>query len=142
MKRNLIGILSLVVLSGIVAATASAQTTSKANVPFAFKVGSKQLPAGTYKVSALSNQMGAKIQNTESYASAMSVVGATDSENKGCKLIFHHLAGQYFLSEIWIGTGARGMAIPTSREEKDLEKELRIASSQPSAAENVMIALN
>jgi hypothetical protein len=34
------------------------------------------------------------------------------------------------------------MVIPPSREEKDLEKELRIASGQPNSTENVLIALN
>jgi hypothetical protein len=110
-------------------------------VPFSFKMGSKQLPAGTYKVSAMSNNVGAKIQNSDSYESAMSVVTATASTDGTSKLVFHHLAGQYFLAEIWSGASV-GLVIPTSREEKDLEKELRIASGQPNPSENVLIALN
>jgi hypothetical protein len=141
MKRNLIGILSLVVMSGMLNLAANAQVTSKAEVPFAFKMGSKQLRAGTYKVSAMSNSLGAKIQNSQTNESAMSVVLAKSSPNQASKLVFHRLAGQYFLSEIWSG-GSIGMVIPTSREEKDLEKELRIASGQPNPAENVLIALN
>jgi|SRR5277367_4598264 len=141
MKRNLIGILSLVVMSGMMTVAASAQTTSKANVPFSFKMGSKQLPAGTYRVSPMSNNLGAKIQNSDTSESAMSVATATDSTEGASKLVFHHLAGQYFLAEIWNGAGT-GLVIPTSREEKDLEKELRIASGQPNPTENVLIALN
>lgn len=51
MKRNLISILSLVVMSLLLNATgAYAQSYAKANVPFAFNVGAKQLPAGTYEI--------------------------------------------------------------------------------------------
>ena len=51
MKRNLIGILSLVAISLMLNATgAYAQSYAKANVPFDFKLGSAQLPAGTYEL--------------------------------------------------------------------------------------------
>ena len=55
MKRNLITILSLVVMSMIFNVTgAYAQSFAKADVPFAFNVGTAQLPAGTYEVKVLS----------------------------------------------------------------------------------------
>ena len=44
MKRNLIGTLSLVVMAVMMNAAAHAQTVATAKVPFAFKVGSAQLP--------------------------------------------------------------------------------------------------
>ena len=52
MKRNLIGTLSLVVMAVMMNATAHAQTVATAKVPFAFKVGSAQLPAGSYVINA------------------------------------------------------------------------------------------
>ena len=53
MKRNLIGTLSLVALSLLLtAAGAAAQSTVQANVPFAFRIGTTQLPAGTYRIKA------------------------------------------------------------------------------------------
>ena len=51
MKRSLITILSLVVMSLMVSATSAyAQSYAKANVPFAFNVGPKRLPAGLYQI--------------------------------------------------------------------------------------------
>jgi hypothetical protein len=138
MKRNLIGILWLVVMAAMLGATASAQTTAKANVPFAFKAGSAQLPAGTYKV----NKMGDNAIMIESGESrAYSVIRRDAPKDTGCKLVFHRVAGQYFLAEIWGEAGSPGMVIPTSKQEKSLQKELR-ASGQPAATEEVLIALN
>jgi hypothetical protein len=138
MKRNLIGILSLVVMAVMLNATANAQATAKANVPFAFKVGSAQLPAGTYEINTTGDNA-VMIQNGKS--SALSAVRKEAPKGTGSKLVFHRVAGQYFLAEIWGATGSSGMMIPTSKQEKSLRKELR-ASGQPTATEEVLIALN
>ena len=73
MKRNLITILSLVVMSLMFNATgAYAQSFAKADVPFAFNVGTKQLPAGTYEVKVLSQSpYEIMIQNIETRAGAL-----------------------------------------------------------------------
>lgn len=140
MKRNLIGILSLVVMSVMINATANAQAYVKADVPFGFKVGSAQLPAGTYEIKSATNSA-VVIQNRTTSAAAMSNIRREDSLNSGAKLVFHHVAGQYFLAEICRGAGNGRLVIPASKQEKDLEKELR-ASGQSSGGEDVMIALN
>ena len=48
MKRNLIGTLSLVVLSLLFSSTGYDQILAKADVPFAFTVAKKTLPSGRY----------------------------------------------------------------------------------------------
>ena len=140
MKRNLIGILSLVVMSVMINATAQAQTVAKANVPFAFKVGPAQLPAGTYEIQATSDNT-VKIKNCDSKAGALALARYEDPSDTGSKLVFHRLAGQYFLAEIWGAPGTTRKVIPRSKQEMHLEKELR-ASGQPSASEEILIALN
>jgi hypothetical protein len=140
MKRNLIGILSLVVMSVMINATAQAQAVTKANVPFAFKVGSAQLPAGTYEIQAASDTA-VKIKNSDSKAGAMALARYDAPRNTGSMLVFHHLAGQYFLAEIWGAPGTAGKVIPRSKQEMNLQKELR-AAGQPSASEEILIALN
>lgn len=140
MKRNVIGILSLVVMSLVLNASAQIQPASKANVPFAFKVGSAQLPAGTYAI----NTAGAsfiQIRNGQTSKSAMSLVRREYQRDSTAKLVFHHLGGQYFLAEIWRGAGTNRMVIAPSNEKKSLEKELRLATGQPKT-EDVLIALN
>ena len=72
MKRNLIPILSLVVMSLMFNATgAYAQSYVKADVPFAFNVGMAQLPAGTYQIRVV-GQNEIMIQNGGSKAAALS----------------------------------------------------------------------
>jgi len=140
MKRNGIGILSLVVMSLVLNAVAQVRSVAKANVPFAFKVGSAQLPAGTYVI----NTVGAsaiQVRNGQTSASALSLVRSEYQRDSAAKLVFHHMAGQYFLAEIWRGAGTNCMVIAPSQEEKSLEKELRLATGQ-SKSEDVLIALN
>jgi hypothetical protein len=141
MKRNLIVILPLVVMSLMLNATAHAQSLVQANVPFAFKVGSATLPAGTYVIKTLGNSTIA-IQNRQTGAGAMSTTRREYPRNSGPKLVFRHMGNQYFLAEIWGVTGRYGMAIAPSKQEKDLEKELQLASGQSTAVgEEVLIAL-
>jgi hypothetical protein len=143
MKRNLIGILSLVVLSVVISATSAiAQSHAKADVPFAFTVGSAQLPAGTYEVRALGpGNSSIMIQNHETSAAAMSNAGREQPRNASPKLVFHRVGGTYFLAEVWRSSSAEGMIIPTSKQEKELEKELS-ASNSKGGYEEVVVALN
>jgi len=138
MKRNLIGILSLVVMSLLNATGAYAQSFVKADVPFAFSVGAAQLPAGTYKINATGDNTIA-IQNGRT--SALSSVRREYPRNTRAKLVFHHLGNQYFLAEIWRGADSTGMVIAPSKMEKELKKELQLASAQSSPGEEVLIAL-
>ena len=67
MKRNLIGILSLVVMSLMFTATgAYAQSYAKAECTLRFQVGSAQLPAGTYEVRARAKPEHDLIRNGDS----------------------------------------------------------------------------
>ena len=140
MKRNVIGILSLVVMSLMLNAAAQAQSAAKANVPFAFSVGSAQLPAGTYVITT-AGMSAIEIRNGQTGACALSLVRREHQSKSGAKLVFHHVAGQYFLAEIWRGTGTNGMVIAPSKQERSLEKEWRLATG-PSKSEQVLIALN
>ena len=140
MKRNVIGILSLVVMSLMLNAAAQAQSAVKANVPFAFNVGSAQLPAGTYLIHTL-GASAIEIRNGQTSASALSPVRREYQNSSSAKLVFHHVADQYFLAEIWKGAGTNGMVIAPSKQEKSLERELRLATGE-SKSEDVLIALN
>jgi hypothetical protein len=137
MKRNLIGTLSLVVLSLLLNATgAYAQAIAKSDVPFAFMVGSRQLPAGRYVVST-DGFASITIRSADTGASVMSLVRAESPSNQTPKLVFHHLGNQYLLAEVWGVEGRAGMIVPTS----NLEKELEMASGSSKTAEKVVIAL-
>jgi hypothetical protein len=137
MKRNLIGTLSLVVLSLLLNATgAYAQAVVKADVPFAFMVGKKQLPAGSYAILP-DGQSTIVIRNGDTGAATLSLVRQDSPGKSSPKLVFHHLGSQYFLAQVWGAAGREGMIIPTT----PLEKELRIAQGPSNTLGEVVIAL-
>jgi hypothetical protein len=143
MKRNLIGILSLVAISLMLNAPgAFAQGYAKANVPFDFKVGSAQLPAGTYTVK-VEGQNTISIHNGASSAAAMSIARREYPRGTNTELVFHRVGNQYFLAEIWRDSSTDGMIVPTSKQEKELEKELRASNGRTGGGyEEVIVALN
>ena len=143
MKRNLITILSVVVMSLLLNATSVyAQSYAKANVPFAFNVGAKQLPAGTYEIGVLSQSPNEiMIRNTETTAAALSIARNEGPRDTESKLVFDRIGTQYFLTEVWKGSGASGMIVPTSKHEQELKKELQLAKGSAGGNEQVVVAL-
>jgi len=144
MKRNLIGILSLVAISLMLnAAGAYAQSMVKANVPFDFKVGSAQLPAGPYEIKVDDACAPAiVVQNDEGKAGALSTARGEYPRQTTAKLVFHKVGNQYFLAEIWRSSQTEGMILPTSKQEKELEKELQASNGHKGGFEEVVLALN
>jgi hypothetical protein len=141
MKRNLITILSLVVGSLMFGATGSyAQSYAQANVPFAFTVGQKQLPAGPYqfKVTGQAENL-IIIRNIETGESVLSIVLYEAPRSTESKLVFDHVGNEYFLTQVWRESGSQGQSIPTSRREQELTKELLLTKN---SSEKVTVALN
>jgi hypothetical protein len=142
MKRNLITIVLLVVISLMCNATSAfAQVHAKAVVPFAFNVGGARLLAGTYEIKVLS-QIPYKIMiESETRAAAVSVARREGPRNSESKLVFNHVDNQYFLSEVWKDSTAAGMIVPTSKQEQELKRELSLAKSPSNGHDQVVIAL-
>jgi hypothetical protein len=137
MKYNSIATSSLVVLSLLLTvAGAHAQSAGRATVPFAFKVGTTQLPAGAYSIS---NEAGTNLVMVRNVQTGMSVaaMGQRESPSKKTnKLIFHRYGSQYFLTAILGNQGSQGMSLRTSKQ----EEELQVANAQASTSNNVEIA--
>ncbi|MFZ0759040.1 MAG: hypothetical protein WAM69_03740 [Candidatus Sulfotelmatobacter sp.] len=140
MKRIVIGALSLVVLSLFLNATgADAQSVVKVNVPFTFKVGKAQLPAGCYAITSFLYQRDMiMIRNCKSGAAVVSLAQPEYPRDASSRAVFQRLSDQYFLAEIWGGTGSLAMTVPPSK----LERELQVASSSSTAGKPVVIALH
>jgi hypothetical protein len=137
MKCNSIAQSSLVVLSLLLTvAGAHAQSATRANVPFAFKVGTTQMPAGTYNVQ---NELGTNLVVVRNVRTGTSVVAMglqKAPSEKTNKLIFHRYGSQYFLTEILGEKGSQGMVFRATRQ----EKELQIAQAQTNTGNNIEIA--
>ncbi|HET6220373.1 MAG TPA: hypothetical protein VFE27_25310 [Acidobacteriaceae bacterium] len=122
MKCNSIAQSSLVVLSLLLTvAGAHAQSPTRANVPFAFKVGTTQMPAGTYN---LQNRLGTNlvmVRNVQTGTSVLAMGRRESPSKKTDKLIFHRYGSQYFLTEILGGSGSQAMVFPATKQEKELQ---------------------
>jgi hypothetical protein len=138
MKRNLFATLSLGALSALLTATSAyAQPGVEANVPFAFNVGTTQMPAGTYTIKVDSLNSSIKIHNCDNSATIFSHAQPEYPGEKSQKLVFRQVRNQYFLAEIWGEQGSEGMMLKAPKPERRPEE-----ASRPTPSEKeVMIAL-
>ena len=142
MKYNNYGALMILALALIVGTPMiQAQARTQANVPFAFSLDQKSMPAGDYEISSLSSSVVAlRNQNTREarlVIESMYVQASEASEAPHAKLLFRKYGDQYFLAEIWDGQSNIGIAFPESKR----EKELKLASNNAPEPELVVIAM-
>ncbi|HEY3132466.1 MAG TPA: hypothetical protein VGL91_23640 [Acidobacteriota bacterium] len=116
--------LAIVVLLAV--AFVSAQTATKATIPFQFKAGSSTFPAGEYTVDriALGNSL-LMIQSADCDRSAVVLTIAVSGNPDKSRLVFHRYGDQYFLSQIWKAGSDGGRELLKSRAERELEKSMR-----------------
>jgi hypothetical protein len=134
MKCNSIATSSLVVLSLLLtAAGAHAQSAIQAHVPFAFKVGTAQMPAGTYSMKKESDTNIVSIRNLKTNVIVLAIGTGQSPYKTADKLVFRHLGSQYFLTEIWGTKGTQGMVFLAPRRNSELQ-----AASRPSNAANTV----
>ena len=116
MKR-IASIALFALVSFVTVGFASAQERAvKADVPFDFTVGNKLVPAGTYTISAVSDNV-IEIQNRDAHVAMLSRTSPDDKQSRTGKLVFTRYGDQYFLSEILCASADMNMAVPTSKAE-------------------------
>jgi hypothetical protein len=112
-------------------------TILTANVPFAFSIGDKQLPAGAYGV----REMGRAtlVQSKDAVYSVLGIYNyAGPSKVDETKLVFNQVGDHYFLAKIWTSARDQGLSVPQSK----LEKEMRASNNgSQGAVETVIVAL-
>jgi hypothetical protein len=137
MKRNLIGILSLVIMSLLLNINGAYAQSVAANVPFAFNVGSSQLPAGSYRITVEDVSRMAMIGNFKTGVTVLSLGQRESPGDKSWKLVFQHPGNRYFLTRICGAPGSAGVKLRAPKPETKLE----IASKQSPSGKEVEIAL-
>ncbi len=137
MKRNIYGAFAMLAAALIVSVPfAQAQSRVKAEVPFAFSLQDKTMPAGNYQIIAVSDRvlevwnLGA--QHGQLLAKQISV----QSKDQSPKLVFHKYGDQYFLSQIWDGQNDTGIQLAESKREKEVKM-----AGLTSASETVIVAM-
>lgn len=125
MKTRILAVALTLLLSTILAGQCRAQQAAQANIPFAFAVGDKTLPAGEYQIQAVlsvSNKV-QSLRRSDGSESAIALTAEADPKGKVTKdkLVFNRYGHEYFLSQIWSGDGV-GRQLQESRREKDLAR--------------------
>jgi len=123
MKRNMFGaLMAFIVACTIVVPAVHAQSSivTKADVPFAFTVGSNQMPAGAIEVRELGYRA-TLIQTKDRSAHVLGIYPYAGPNKKGDnKLVFHKVGDRYFLAEIWTTSEDAGLLVPKSAMEKEM----------------------
>jgi hypothetical protein len=136
MKRIAKGLAMLMVtlaLSAASAVVANGQAKARlvANVPFEFMVADKMLGAGEYRVTSI-DQSGDTIAITNAQgdnAIRLSMSRERKDRDRAAKLVFHRYGSTYFLSQVWTAGEATGRELPRSKQERAIERELKVASN-------------
>lgn len=139
MKR--ISAIVLVVLAAFAAGgslQAQENNTVRANIPFNFIVGSKQLPAGRYSLFTQRDHL-VVIRNETVPVGVLTITSTVNVPEPGQhNLLFHKYGDRYFLSEIRCSSSLVNGELPFSKMEKQAQHQHLEASIQP---ETVQVAL-
>jgi len=114
MKSRVFAMLVCLVALTAGGAFAQGRAVLTADIPFAFHVGSKILPAGHYEVrSAISSNV-LTIQCLECKATVVVPVMAVkaDTMPQTDRLVFHMRGNAYFLSKVWTAGDTDGQLVP------------------------------
>ena len=118
---NIFTAASLLAVLAVAPLLAQSPNTMTAQIPFAFVVGNRTLPAGEYVVRP-EGPHGVLIQRTDSKASTFALPWSIQSPTMAAhpKLVFHQYGDAYFLSELW-GAGTNiGQKLNMSPREREL----------------------
>lgn len=116
-KQCLRILIALISFAGLgMAAKGQAIDQIKVDIPYAFVVAGKTLPAGTYKVNrvVVSHQKGLVISSLDNRASAIVLPTEVESSDADkAQVSFEQVAGEHFLSKV--ETANHSFTIPISR---------------------------
>ena len=119
--------MAVAVLVSIVAAgVCRAQSRPlEVNVPFAFEVGNKTMPAGSYRVESMPTGGGSleilRATSSDVHLTISTMATALKGGTPGPALVFHRYGNRYFLAQIWTGVGHAREVFP-SQQEKELAR--------------------
>ena len=147
MKRRVLSIaLAGFALTLLASATAFAQLPNepiRAKIPFDFSVRGKTLPAGEYEIKRVTDEMAtleiANVNHRHEHVMFETDPVETNQIKRHGEIVFHRYGDSYFLYEIWTAGLGTGHELPTSHQERTLEREAAMYGTN-SRAETVALA--
>lgn len=133
MKRHVRTAIAIMFVIGVLAVGAEAQTLGsqimRANVPFAFTVGQKSLPAGVYTVSILnptSDRKALQIRSADGRVNAIiQTAGVGSSLTDNAKLVFRRYGDRYFFAQAQMAGDSTSLAVAKTRAERTAQRALK-----------------
>lgn len=133
MKRHLTLTIAIMIVGGIFAVSAQAQTSSsqtiRARIPFTFTVGDKSLPAGVYTVRILnptSDRKALQIRSDDGQTSAIiQTLGVNSALASNTKLVFRRYGDRYFFAQAQMAGETTGLATTRTRAERATRRALK-----------------
>jgi hypothetical protein len=136
MTKRVLAIIAMVGLFGVTYAYAQTGTTLVANIPFAFHVADKLLPAGQYVVTHEGGNGAILVNGTNIDAPFFVLTNACEKVTapREGKLEFHRYGTSYFLARIWTPGYYQGRELHRSRMERELAASRNVQAESIRAA--------
>jgi len=142
MKRYFGLTIAMAMLVAALAITVQAQGSSsrvmRARIPFAFHVGSKEFPAGEYRLTVLntsSDQRALQIRSTDGRVSAIvNTLGMNAAATEKSKVVFHRYGDNYFFAQAQVAGEATALTAVKSRAERSEERMIARNNSKTNVA--------
>lgn len=133
MKRHVCTAIAIIFVYGVLVVGVSAQTggspTMRADIPFAFTVGEKSLPAGVYVVSILnpaSDRPALRVRSVDGRSSAIvQTVGVGGNRAENSKLVFRRYGDRHFFAQAQMGGNGTSLATAKTRAERAVQRSLK-----------------
>ena len=133
MKRYIHFSVAIMIVCGVFAISGRAQSnvspTIRANIPFTFQVGDKNLPAGVYTVRILnptSDRKTLQIRNEDGRFSAIvQTTGVNDAIADNTRLVFRRYGEKYFFAQAQMAGDATSLAATKTRAERAMQRALK-----------------
>ena len=130
MKQQLSLTIAIVIAAAVFAVKADAQTSApqkmRADIPFAFNVGEKTLPAGVYTVAVInpsSDRKALQIRSVDGRFSAIAQTSAAADKNADdAKLVFRCYGDRYFFAQVDIAGDGTTLVASRSRAERSTRR--------------------
>jgi len=109
---------------GLAAACLYAGPPITAHIPFPFHVGDSVLPAGSYTTSNIGSDSGTLmvLRSADGKSSVIMLSNPVHPSDGPAQptLVFNRYQDEYFLSQVWTGSGASGRQLRQSRHEAEM----------------------
>jgi hypothetical protein len=122
MKNQAAGIFGIGAILLCASAVYAQEGIMSVDVPFAFYVGKTLMPEGSYRVFESSGRMVNWVSSAggADTKAVLTIPTVSRTRQERPNLVFHRYGEDYFLSQIWSGTGTSGRALNSPRREQQL----------------------